>query len=211
MNIERMKKLAFESAGLSKQYGAGARMVAKYGFHYLQGNRRPYFSVTADISTNASRRRHDIEAGGCLHDDIAENLPEIAHLIKWHLVDDDAQPVHYIANGAYWLEYVHGINKYPRRSYEKTDPLDHFKSTVVFGAVETDEAELAGLLAPLAEGAHSELLEERIVLTLKRDELKKRVETFCLKRLDRLREVMFKEMAEAGIEFIKPEEYQRAD
>jgi hypothetical protein len=38
---------------------------------------------------------------GCIHDIIAEVFPELAHLIKWHLVSTDG-PMHYVANTCYF-------------------------------------------------------------------------------------------------------------
>lgn len=54
------------------------------------GNGHNTFSITA---TGQGRC-------GCLHDEIAEKLPELAHLIKWHLCSSDG-PMHYIANTLY--------------------------------------------------------------------------------------------------------------
>jgi hypothetical protein len=36
-----------------------------------------------------------------MHDDAARCFPEFAHLIKWHLVDADGGPMHYVANTVY--------------------------------------------------------------------------------------------------------------
>lgn len=53
------------------------------------------FSITADIQENGREYM-----GGCCHDEIALRFPELAHLIKWHLVSTDG-PLHYIANTMY--------------------------------------------------------------------------------------------------------------
>jgi hypothetical protein len=63
-------------------------------------NRHNTFAITAEVTTAESRRRRDIQAGGCLHDDIAETFPELASLIPWHLVSTDG-PMHYLANTVY--------------------------------------------------------------------------------------------------------------
>jgi hypothetical protein len=47
------------------------------------------FAITATVRTPKSIRHRDIAAGGCLHDDIAQVFPELAHLIKWHLSSTD--------------------------------------------------------------------------------------------------------------------------
>lgn len=39
-------------------------------------------------------------AGGCRHDEIAKRLPELAHLIRWHLFDPSG-PMHYVTNTVY--------------------------------------------------------------------------------------------------------------
>lgn len=40
---------------------------------------------------------------GCIHDDIAKHIPELAPYIKWHLVSSDG-PMHYIANSMYYAK-----------------------------------------------------------------------------------------------------------
>lgn len=81
-------------------YGAGGEMRVKIRFDDECQNGHQSFSITADVITDASRRRRDIEAGGCLHDEIAAAFPELAPLIKWHLMSCDG-PMHYIANTVY--------------------------------------------------------------------------------------------------------------
>lgn len=58
---------------------------------------------TFSITGNTYRKEQGVfrhESGGCIHQDIAEHFPELAHLIKWHLVSTDG-PLHYIANTVY--------------------------------------------------------------------------------------------------------------
>lgn len=81
-------------------YGAGGRITVKLRFDDSCRNGHNTFAITADITTDASRRRNDVEACGCLHDDIARVFPELAHLIKWHLTSTDG-PLHYAANVLY--------------------------------------------------------------------------------------------------------------
>lgn len=64
------------------------------------GNGHNTFSITGST----------VRKGGCLHELIAKHFPELAHMIKWHLVSSDG-PLHYIANTIYWakkgnLEYA---------------------------------------------------------------------------------------------------------
>lgn len=55
------------------------------------------FTITATAKLPGAR---DIEAGGCMHEDIAKVFPELEPLIKWHLCYDDG-PMHYLANTVY--------------------------------------------------------------------------------------------------------------
>ena len=55
------------------------------------------FAITAEVRRPRAR---DIDAGGCLHEDIAAVFPELAPLIPWHLVSADG-PMHYLANAVY--------------------------------------------------------------------------------------------------------------
>lgn len=83
-----------------KGYGPGGEMRVTIQFDDQCQNGHQTFSITADVVTPASRRRNDIEVGGCLHDDIARVFPELAPLLRWHLVSTDG-PMHYIANTVY--------------------------------------------------------------------------------------------------------------
>lgn len=57
------------------------------------------FSLTADIYRK-ERGRWAEDSFGCQHEIIAREFPELAHLIKWHLVSTDG-PTHHLANAAY--------------------------------------------------------------------------------------------------------------
>lgn len=70
----------------------------------LSKDSRPYFSITAEITTPASRLRHDIEAGGCLHDEILRFWLSLAPIVALHLSDAlTGEPMHAEANGWYWM------------------------------------------------------------------------------------------------------------
>lgn len=78
--------------------GVLCKMTVTTRFDDRCGNGHNTFSITADIT---GRRGFDIiDMGGCLHDEIREHFPELAHLIRWHLVSTDG-PMHYIANTTY--------------------------------------------------------------------------------------------------------------
>lgn len=94
-----VQKWVSESRPVS-EYGAGGRMHVKITFDDNCKNGYNSFSITATVTSNASRRRNDIEAGGCMHDEIARVFPELASLTQWHLFDTRG-PMHYPGNVLY--------------------------------------------------------------------------------------------------------------
>lgn len=82
-------------------YGAGGEMCVEIRFDDECKNGHQSFAITASVYTAASRRRHDIEAGGCMHEAIAKVFPELAPFIKWHLTSTDG-PMHYVANAMHF-------------------------------------------------------------------------------------------------------------
>ena len=110
-----------------KDYGKGAVITAIVKYHSL--GQAPYFSITAEVSTPASRRRRDLEACGCMHEDIAHAFPELAPFIKFHLMTRDA-PMHYIANTIYHVEQ---------------GKLDFARSTAVWPDATDEDLRLEGL------------------------------------------------------------------
>ena len=81
-------------------YGTAGTMHVNIRFDDECKNGHQSFSITADVYTAESRRQKDIAAGGCLHEEIEKVFPELAPLIKWHLVDTTG-PMHYLANTCY--------------------------------------------------------------------------------------------------------------
>lgn len=82
-----------------KENGNSMLLVVNGGLHYMMGNSTPYFSITATLYEN----RRNI-AGGCLHDDIERQFPgQFSDLIALHLSDMSGVPMHFIANGWYFL------------------------------------------------------------------------------------------------------------
>ncbi len=75
--------------------------VVDGGLHFIQGNRAPYFAITAD------GRDHGSEFGGCCHDLILEHFPQFADLVALHLSDNKGVPMHATANGFYHLGGTH--------------------------------------------------------------------------------------------------------
>ena len=78
-------------------WGPGAYIVAELRFDDDCQNGHETFAMTATIQK--PRARH-CEACGCLHEEMARYFPELAPLIKWHLVSTDG-PMHYLANTVY--------------------------------------------------------------------------------------------------------------
>ena len=81
--------------------GIPCEMTVQVRFDDRCGNGHNTFAITADI-----RGRHLFalelqHMGGCLHDEIREHFPELAHLIRWHLVSTEG-PMHYVANTTYF-------------------------------------------------------------------------------------------------------------
>jgi hypothetical protein len=97
-------------------YGDDAQIqvTARYDDQCKNGHNT--FSITADVTTPRSRARRDIEAGGCLHDEIAVIFPELAPLIRWHLTSSDG-PMHYLGNTIYLAgdRDCHGLRQGERR------------------------------------------------------------------------------------------------
>ena len=210
MSIERFRTL-------TKTIGPGRTIEAKYGFHYLQGNRRPYFSITGTIRDKKTGDRRDgfIESCGCIHDQIRKHLPDVAHLIRWHRADDDAQPMHCSANGAHWLQFHHGISpwkfdEYGQLAREGLTALDVFKSTVVY---REDKDTMGDLLDPIAVEAPAGVIFENYADSpegkkASRAILAERVGRWCAAR--DLFTDMKADMDAAGVEYIDPALYGAA-
>ena len=78
-------------------YGSGATLTVEARFDGRCRNGHNTFSMTAEVRRPGAR---DVEACGCLHDDIAQVFPELAPLIPWHLTSTDG-PMHYASNAVY--------------------------------------------------------------------------------------------------------------
>lgn len=77
---------------LIKEGGKEFTISATVRFDDECGNGHNTFSITGEIPAQGMF--------GCLHDEIAKHFPELAPLIKWHLVSTDG-PMHYVANVTY--------------------------------------------------------------------------------------------------------------
>ena len=79
------------------------------------------FRATASRYDLTDKRRRE-DAGGMLHDEIAQHFPELAPLLKWHLCST-AGPMHYVANTLYFLGFS---------QYRDAVNLEHARSTAVW-------------------------------------------------------------------------------
>lgn len=95
--------------------GGHGKLVVKVRYDDNCGNGRNSFGITGELY------RDEIDCGSvCIHDDIAKYMPELSHLIKWHLMSSD-EPMHYVSNTMYHAcdtDY-NGLRKGEYGSYEK--------------------------------------------------------------------------------------------
>lgn len=115
--------------------GGKQRIRVKYGLDYdfaRRNNQQPYFSATCDIEEKLGNGHWRESGGGAAHEMIAKYFPDLEPYLKWHLVSL-GQPMHYLANAKYWWEQAMGKTK--PAEYQRVDPRDAFKSTIVFGGI----------------------------------------------------------------------------
>lgn len=94
------------------------------------GNGYNSFGITANIDCKAKNGHWKESSCGCLHEEIAKYFPKLTPFIKWHLMSTN-EPLHYIENALYHA----GLTKYKEAKNE-----DYLKSTIIFGALESDYA-----------------------------------------------------------------------
>ncbi len=95
MNLPESKLTKKQTKTFTKQLPGNRRIEATVRYDDQCGNGHNSFAITGNIYENG---RHT--SGGCLHEDISKHFPELAPLIKWHLVSSDG-PMLYIANTTY--------------------------------------------------------------------------------------------------------------
>lgn len=86
----------------SKYFIKGAmqyRITVQMRFDDQCKNGHSSFAITGEIDMKSGSRWID-DCSGCIHDEIAAHFPELAPLIKWHLMSTDG-PMHYVANTCY--------------------------------------------------------------------------------------------------------------
>lgn len=78
----------------------GGTIVALVRFDDRMGNGHNTFSITASLYDKFGCE----DGGGMCHEEVVAAFPELAPLVKYHLVSTD-EPMHYLANTLYWLGY----------------------------------------------------------------------------------------------------------
>ena len=86
-------------------YGRKATLTANATLHAI-GKQPPYFSLTGNVTIP---RHQDWEEGGCIHDRILAQWPDLADVAALHLSDMDGVPMSAEANGWYWLAGYLGV------------------------------------------------------------------------------------------------------
>ncbi len=92
---QRIKTFAKEYT----EHGQKQRISAELRFDDSCNNGHETFAITAD-GHSYDRGAWRESFGGCCHEEIARHFPELAPLIKWHLVSTDG-PMHYTGNVVY--------------------------------------------------------------------------------------------------------------
>ena len=82
--------------------GQKHRIKVRAELHQLGMNPKPHFSVTGEIERQAKNNRWVFESGGCIHEEILKQLPELKPLVLVHLADENGVPMHAYENAGYW-------------------------------------------------------------------------------------------------------------
>lgn len=99
-----------QKIGATRYYredGSDYRISVSLRFDDGCRNGHESFTIAADIDEKRGNQWR-YYMGGCCHDEITKRFPELAHLIKWHLVSTDG-PMYYLANTMYHAD-EHGPN-----------------------------------------------------------------------------------------------------
>jgi hypothetical protein len=100
-----MTETVIASVTLTKRLPNRRSFSATAALVHLSGNERPYFSVTGEERNLRRRGDNQVEAGGCMHDEILQHFPQLAPVIALHLADDTGAPMYEVANANYWLGF----------------------------------------------------------------------------------------------------------
>lgn len=128
------QKWKSESRPVKGYYEKDAKLRVEIYFDDNCKNGHQTFSITGYVTAPGHR---DWLAGGCLHDDIAATFPELAPLIKWHLVSTDG-PMGYVGNTLYHAgdRDYNGLRAGEKRPLMARDGIPHWALEAVTGAPE---------------------------------------------------------------------------
>ena len=82
--------------------GQKHRIKVRAELVHREGNSNPYFSITGEVERRAKNNRWVFESGGCIHEEILKQLPELKPLVLVHLADENGVPMHAYENAGYW-------------------------------------------------------------------------------------------------------------
>ena len=140
-----------------KQFGykRSVRIWADYGIDYAfaaRYNQTPYFSITGCISASGKDKGFMY---GCIHEHIAKTWPKtLKPLIRWHLCDINGLPMHYVADGLYWLKMAVGLVD----NRDNKDALQIFKNHALWGISAYDgDLQLADITQALSTTTNESL------------------------------------------------------
>lgn len=98
------------------EHGQPCVLIAKVRYDDRCSNGHNTFAITGELYDrsdripeasvkNSSGKTLWLGSCGCIHEEIVKRFPELAPLIKWHLVSSDG-PIHYVANSLYHVEAI---------------------------------------------------------------------------------------------------------
>lgn len=90
--------------------GQKHRIKARAELVHRDGNSNAYFSITGEVERRANNNRWVFESGGCVHEEIVAQFPQLQLLCDIHLSDENGVPLYAYANAAYWA----GLTKWQR-------------------------------------------------------------------------------------------------
>ena len=105
-----------------EERGQKYRITVELRFDDECNNGHETFAATADIRAAEGGYWREY-MGGCCHEEIAKQFPELAHLIQWHLCSTDG-PMHYPSNALFLAgeRDCHGLLKGEFRQHTSRGP-----------------------------------------------------------------------------------------
>lgn len=125
-----------------KQLPSGEWICATFG---LTRTNHTYMSVTGEVwATQNTRADRNLVAYVSTFAEINHAFPELAECLRFHLVDSDGVPMHYLANAKFWHDLINFQR--PASNYEPKHQDQVFATTICFGAI-VEQHTVAELLA----------------------------------------------------------------